>query len=44
MKMLCFTVTTRRQPLPKLDPSLAKIVERKGGHRLGGNYAPVEAI
>lgn len=42
MKMLCFYGDEEKDSLcQKLDPRLAKIVERKGGHRLGGNYASV---
>ncbi len=42
MKMLCFYGNEEDDSLcQKLAPSLAKIVKRKGGHRLGGNYAPV---
>ncbi len=45
-RMLCFYGDEENDSLcKKLDPRLAKVVERKGGHRLGGNYAPVaEAI
>jgi type IV secretory pathway VirJ component len=42
MKMLCFYGDEESDSLcQKLNPNLAKAVERKGGHRLGGNYAPV---
>lgn len=46
MRMLCFCGDEEKDSLcQKLAPNLAKTVVRKGGHRLGGNYAPVaEAI
>ncbi|MCG3119356.1 MAG: hypothetical protein ALAOOOJD_01748 [bacterium] len=41
-KIICFYGDEERDSLCKtLDPGLAKCIERKGGHRLGGNYAPV---
>lgn len=41
-KILCFYGDEEDDSLCKqLDPQLAKCIERKGGHRLGGNYAPV---
>lgn len=43
-KIICFYGDEEDDSLCKtLDPRLAKCIERKGGHRLGGNYAPVAA-
>ncbi|NUM69045.1 virulence factor family protein, partial [candidate division KSB1 bacterium] len=42
MRMLCFCGDEEKDSLcQKLAPRLVKTVVRKGGHRLGGNYAPV---
>lgn len=41
-KILCFYGDDEENSLcRKLDPALAKCIARQGGHRLGGNYAPV---
>ncbi|NUM78526.1 hypothetical protein HUU40_29550 [candidate division KSB1 bacterium] len=42
MRILCVCGEQEKDSLcQKLAPGLAKTMVRKGGHRLGGNYAPV---
>jgi type IV secretory pathway VirJ component len=44
VRMLAFYGDDETDSLgPMLDPSLAKVIRLKGGHRIGGNYSPVLA-